>query len=839
MKKDYIIILIAILFSGTGIAQTLQKNFINYQGVARSASNELMTSENMTISIALRFGSANAIAQYEENHNITTDANGVFSLKIGNGSTVSGDFNNLPWGSLATYVTVLMNGNEVGTTEMMAVPYAISSGDADDQSATEVPYDNSTSGLTATTTQDAIDELVGSGAVDADSDPTNELQNLSFDAVTNELSLSNGNLVVLPSGSTDADADPTNELQTISFDATTNELSLTDGGVVTIPSGGTDADADPTNEFQNLSFDATTNELSLTDGNTVTIPSGGTDADADPTNEIQDISLSGTELTISDGSTIDLAPIVPPGGTDDQTSTEVPYDNAASGLTATNAQAAIDELAGGGTIDTDDQGLILTGDVLTIEDGTGSIDLSVYRDNAGGGSGTGLEKITENGNSGWRLTGQVEANYDDIGENATDVSFSDRVSSNYGAGGKYAFATGNLSEASGESSIAAGKFSIASGYTAAAFGLDTRATGESSTAMGSSTLASGDDALATGSVTVASGEVSTAMGLFTKAEAYSSLAIGRNNTGGGDPKNWVATDPLFEIGNGDNNTDSNALTVLKNGTITAPSLALADITDPKALVTKEYVDANGGASLWSQTGNDINYTSGKVGIGTAAPTSVLDIKGGNNWNLTTTEGDFRIGNDTHRLKMGVALGGTGAGHARIRAEGGVDRLTLGAGNKDVLAITPGSVNMIGDFANQGLYQVYPLANSWIPSANVSGKLIPFPGATLTIAVPLGSKVFIGFNSSARIDSDYISLAIVRDGDTSVSAVGGLIASQIQDCYTIAGSTQRWSFEITHLDIDVTPGVHTYEVYVKQSDDADDNVWNGSVKTSFYAMVIKE
>ena len=286
MKKNYIILLIAILFSGTGIAQTLQKNFINYQGVARSAGNELMASEDMTIGISLRFGASNAAIEYEENHALTTDANGVFSMKIGGGSTVSGDYDTLPWGSLATYVTVTINGNEVGTTEMMAVPYAISSGDADDQSAAEVPYDNAISGLAATNTQEAIDELVGSGAVDADADPTNEIQTISFDIATNELSLTNGGVVTLPSGGTDADADPENELQTLAFDVGTNELSLSDGNTITIPTGGVDGDADSTNEIQTLSFDSGTNELSLSDGNTVTIPSGGTDADSDPENEI-------------------------------------------------------------------------------------------------------------------------------------------------------------------------------------------------------------------------------------------------------------------------------------------------------------------------------------------------------------------------------------------------------------------------------------------------------------------------------------------------------------------------------------------------------------------------
>ncbi|SFR92467.1 hypothetical protein SAMN04488010_3795, partial [Maribacter stanieri] len=57
------------------------------------------------------------------------------------------------------------------------------------------------------------------------------------------------------------------------------------------------------------------------------------------------------------------------GGDDDQNASEVDYDNTTSGLAAITTQAAIDELAGSGLVDTDEQniaGSILTGDVLTI-----------------------------------------------------------------------------------------------------------------------------------------------------------------------------------------------------------------------------------------------------------------------------------------------------------------------------------------------------------------------------------------------------------------------------------------------------------------------------------------
>lgn len=77
-----------------------------------------------------------------------------------------------------------------------------------------------------------------------------------------------------------------------------------------------DADADPNNEIQTLSKN----------GNVVTLSKGGgsftdevNDADASPTNELQTLSLNGTVISLSNGNSIDLAPVIPPGGTDDQT----------------------------------------------------------------------------------------------------------------------------------------------------------------------------------------------------------------------------------------------------------------------------------------------------------------------------------------------------------------------------------------------------------------------------------------------------------------------------------------------------------------------------------------
>jgi len=125
------VLYISILFTTLHLtqAQSIQSSFINYQGIARDASNEIIANQNITVDIALKFGAPTVPANYTETHNVTTDAGGVFSLKIGNGTAPSSDYYALEWRGLASYVTVSLNGTEIGTTEINAVPFALSSGD--------------------------------------------------------------------------------------------------------------------------------------------------------------------------------------------------------------------------------------------------------------------------------------------------------------------------------------------------------------------------------------------------------------------------------------------------------------------------------------------------------------------------------------------------------------------------------------------------------------------------------------------------------------------------------------------------------------------------------------
>lgn len=202
-----------------------------------------------------------------------------------------------------------------------------------------------------------------------------------------------------------------------------------------------------------------------------------------------------------------------------------------------------------------------------------------------------LEKITEGGNTGWRILGEDPANYGDIGVDAVDLSNHLSASSTKGATGNYSTAMGISTEASGDygatalgyfttasgdyGATAAGYTSIASGSAGAtAIGRATVASGEfGATALGHFTTASGNSgATALGYSTIASGDYgATALGYFTTARSFASLALGGFNDtiAGSDKSTWVATDPLLTLGNGTSNAArSNAMTIFKNGTFT-------------------------------------------------------------------------------------------------------------------------------------------------------------------------------------------------------------------------------------------------------------------------------
>lgn len=136
--------------------------------------------------------------------------------------------------------------------------------------------------------------------------------------------------------------------------------------------------------------------------------------------------------------------------------------------------------------------------------------------------------------------------------------------------GNLSVALGNNNKAKGVASFAAGNNNSATGNQSVALGGFNTATALFSTAMGRITIASGSVATSLGDETMASGYASVSIGSHTKAKGAASTVVGTYNDSilNTDQNIVTSTTPLFIIGNGnDNNTRSNAMTVLKNGNI--------------------------------------------------------------------------------------------------------------------------------------------------------------------------------------------------------------------------------------------------------------------------------
>jgi hypothetical protein len=117
-----------LLVANCLIAQVPQG--IPYQAVARDNAGNLIKNQNIALRFKIHDGTATGTVVFTETHSVTTDALGLFSVNIG-GGTSSGPLADVNWGSGAKFTQVELdvsgssNYIDMGTTQMMSVPYAL------------------------------------------------------------------------------------------------------------------------------------------------------------------------------------------------------------------------------------------------------------------------------------------------------------------------------------------------------------------------------------------------------------------------------------------------------------------------------------------------------------------------------------------------------------------------------------------------------------------------------------------------------------------------------------------------------------------------------------------
>jgi hypothetical protein len=138
--KQLFHILVLLFIANVAIAQAPQG--IPYQAAARNSSGAVLASTAISVRFTIRDSTATGVIKYRETHSVTTTAQGMFSVNVGQGTVVSGTFSSINWATNAKFLQVEMDpagGSsyvELGTQQMMSVPYALYAGSANSISNT-------------------------------------------------------------------------------------------------------------------------------------------------------------------------------------------------------------------------------------------------------------------------------------------------------------------------------------------------------------------------------------------------------------------------------------------------------------------------------------------------------------------------------------------------------------------------------------------------------------------------------------------------------------------------------------------------------------------------------
>lgn len=129
MKKFASTLMVLLTCSILSLAQIAPAG-INYQAVARDASGNVLTSQNVGLRFTLHATTPSGTIVYRETQSLTTNAFGLFTAVIGTGTVVSGSFSLIEWENANHYLQVELDPaggtayTDMGTSQLLAVPYS-------------------------------------------------------------------------------------------------------------------------------------------------------------------------------------------------------------------------------------------------------------------------------------------------------------------------------------------------------------------------------------------------------------------------------------------------------------------------------------------------------------------------------------------------------------------------------------------------------------------------------------------------------------------------------------------------------------------------------------------
>ena len=201
MLKLKSLLVLSLLFICTQLIA--QNKGLNFQGVARNSNNVIIASQAINLKLSILKGNANGNVEYSETRSVTTNAQGLFSVVIGDGiaSANAGNFNLIDWSDPNKFLKIeidINNGSnftQMGVTQIQYVAYAhFSDGVAAENIAGVVPVikgGTGVSSISALRTALSIDKTsVGLSNVDNISDLKKPISSATQTALDTKLNIS-------------------------------------------------------------------------------------------------------------------------------------------------------------------------------------------------------------------------------------------------------------------------------------------------------------------------------------------------------------------------------------------------------------------------------------------------------------------------------------------------------------------------------------------------------------------------------------------------------------------------------------------------------------------------
>ncbi|GEM_PF-2374352 len=108
---------------------------INYQAIIRDNNGNPQADQDINVRLTIFSGQTPTTLVFEEEHTLSTNSQGLFTLAIGEGTTTNGNFTEINWGNDAHHLNVEIDTGDgyfdMGTLPFLSVPYALHSKKAD------------------------------------------------------------------------------------------------------------------------------------------------------------------------------------------------------------------------------------------------------------------------------------------------------------------------------------------------------------------------------------------------------------------------------------------------------------------------------------------------------------------------------------------------------------------------------------------------------------------------------------------------------------------------------------------------------------------------------------